>query len=137
MDKFRTRSRSWVNYLNCFELFYIPVYITEGWGNLGHLKITELSDQVYFIIQTEGPSALRGCFCGRIHTYIKDDGRGWSEALDANIREHFKHVAFPACNVNKSERAVIRKSVDEGEGCCMITEQVCPEHHNPGHRERD
>lgn len=38
---------------------------------------------------------------------MKDDGRGRSQALDTNVREHFKHVAFPACNINESGKAVI------------------------------
>lgn len=41
---------------------------------------------------------MRGGIC----TYIKYDGRGWSQALDADVREHFQHVAFPACNINES-----------------------------------
>lgn len=45
---------------------------------------------------------------------MKHDGRSWSEAPDADVRQHFQHVAFPARNENKSERAIIRKSVDEG-----------------------
>lgn len=43
---------------------------------------------------------------GRTHTYIKDEGRGRREALDADVREHFEHVAFSACHIDESERAI-------------------------------
>lgn len=41
---------------------------------------------------------------GSAHTYIKYEGRGGCEALDADIREHFEHVALSACHVDESER---------------------------------
>ena len=44
---------------------------------------------------------------GRIHTYIKDDGRSWSQTLDADVGEHFEHMAFSARHVHKSEKAIM------------------------------
>lgn len=60
------------------------------------------------LIYFRAPLSLRGCFHGGIHTYIKDDGRGWSQAPDADVGEHFKHVAFPARHVHKSGKVIIR-----------------------------
>lgn len=51
-----------------------------------------------------GPLPLRWVLSWRIHTYIKDDGRGWSQAPDTNVRQHFEHVAFPGSHVNESEK---------------------------------
>lgn len=47
---------------------------------------------------------LAGWCPGGAHTYIKDKGRSRCEALDTDVREHFKHVAFPASHIDESER---------------------------------
>jgi hypothetical protein len=39
-----------------------------------------------------------------VHTYVEDEGRGGREAPDADVRQHFEHVTFPACDVNESGR---------------------------------
>lgn len=83
-------------------------------------KPLDLAIQVYLPVQAEGPSAFKGCFYGGKHTYIKDKGRGWSQALDTNVWEHFQHVAFPACHVHESAKVVIEMSVGKQAGWAAL-----------------
>lgn len=49
---------------------------------------------------------LSAAIFGGARTYVEYEGRGWSEALDTDIGQHFKHVTFPACNVDEPEKTM-------------------------------
>lgn len=95
--------------------FLTYLFHVEERGSLGHGKTTGLSNTWF----PQGPSAFKGVSAGRIHTYIKDDGRGWSQTPDADVGEHFEHMAFPARHVHKSEKA-IGAPVGGPASCCTI-----------------
>lgn len=62
--------------------------------------------QLYWISCQERLPPLSAALWGGSHTYIKYEGRGWREALDTDVGQHFKHVAFPARHVDEPERTM-------------------------------
>lgn len=77
-----------------------------GMRELGSLRKPELSTTgLQHLLARETPLLSAALWDGT-HTYIKYEGRGRCEALDTDVGQHFKHVAFPTRHVDEPERTI-------------------------------
>lgn len=77
-----------------------------GIRELGSLRKPGLGSTAVLDLLLKASPLLSAAVSDETHTYIKYEGRGWREALDTDVGEHFKHVAFPACHVDEPERTM-------------------------------
>ena len=123
IDEFRTRSRSWVNYFNCFELFYIP----EDWEPWVIWKSLNLVTKFIFYHPDWGTLCLKRVF-SRHNSYLHET---WWQELEWGAWR-WRKTALSACGLPGPQRKQVWKGNNKEVsrwrrvGYSVNTKQVCP-----------